>query len=262
MTRQHRINYDAVASNYDQRVPKMQLTGIVKALQNLAHQANARQVLDLGCGTGRSLQWLVDNLPSPPLCYGLDFSAGMLAQARHLNANYRLVRASAPQPPFTNSSFDLIMCVLAFHHFPDKPRVVQAAYRLLRPGGAFAIINVDPREPGHQWPIYTYFEGTYQADLQRFPTFATQEEMLRRAGFRQVSSPVIEVVDETIVGDDIFDNYWLRKDSSSQLILLSEQAYRAGLNRIRAAVEAAKAKGQTAVFKTHLVDRMCHGFKK
>src|SRR5687767_1878248 len=101
------VNYDAVASDYDRRTQVgSYLSGVTTALQDLARQVSAHRVLDLGCGTGRSLQGLSQARQPAPLCYGLDFSGGMLTQARSLDSMYRLVQGSAPYPPFASGSFD------------------------------------------------------------------------------------------------------------------------------------------------------------
>ena len=255
------VNYDDIAPNYDQRSETDYLSGIVSALQDLAHQVNARRALDLGCGTGRSLQGLDSSLQPSPVCYGLDSSAGMLTQARCLDHNYRLVQASAVSPPFVPSSFDLVFCVHAFHHFPNKPQVVNSAYTTLRPGGAFAIVNMDPRECRNDYYVYDYFEGTYETDLDRFPSVAEQEAMLRRAGFQQVKSPVVHRIEDHLSGEAVFDSYFLRKDACSQLILLSDKAYQAGLARIRLKIAEGESRGEDVVFRTHLKNRMCYGFK-
>jgi ubiquinone/menaquinone biosynthesis C-methylase UbiE len=262
MSSTKQINYDLIAPDYDQRMRGTYLVGVTAALQNLARQVRARQILDLGCGTGRSLQGLANSLQPAPLLYGLDISAGMLVQARSLDAAYRLVHASAPYPPFAQNSFDLIFCTHAFHHFPDKFWVIRAAYALLRPGGVFAIVNFDPREGGKSgWPVYEYFEGTYETDLERFPALAEQEAMLREANFQRVSSPVVQYIESRLTGEAIFESYHIRKEANSQLILLSETAYRAGLERMKARIAAAKTSGETVIFQTHLKNRMCHGFK-
>jgi ubiquinone/menaquinone biosynthesis C-methylase UbiE len=263
MTQPLRVNYDAVATDYDRRTQVgSYLSGVTTALQELARQVSAHQVLDLGCGTGRSLQGMAQARQPAPFCYGLDFSRGMLSQAQQLDPTYRLVQASAPYPPFASASFDMVFCAHAFHHFPEKPGVVRAAYRLLRPGGAFAIVNFDPHE--HQptdWTIYQYFEGAYETDLKRFPALADQETMLSQAGFEKISSPVVQLIGSELFGQEILESYWLRKDSSSQLILLSEEAYQAGLQRLRQAVSEAQARGEQIVFKAQLKNRMCYGFK-
>lgn len=253
-----KVNYDDVAGRYDERAAKGYLTQAKPALRRLARQIQIRDVLDLGCGTGRSLAWLDDT----PGCrrFGLDFSAGMLARAARFNPDYRLVHASAPEPPFRDASFDLVTIVLALHHFPRQAQVVRQAFCLLRPGGALAVLNLDPRRVRH-WPIYDFFEGTYQFDLTRFPSVAEQEEMLRDAGFERVQAPLAERVVEEVTGDAIFDEYWLRKESCSQLILLTDDEYRAGLEKIRQAVEATRTAGEEAVFKTDFESWLCHGFK-
>lgn len=261
MEKSLQVNYNAVAAGYNQRMQGSYLAGVTEALQDLARQVRAQRVLDLGCGTGRSLQGLAASREPAPLCYGLDFSEGMLHQARQFDAGYRLVQASSPQPPFAPAAFDLVFCVHAFHHFPNKPQVIRAAYNILRPGGALAIVNIDPQDEGQDWYVYTYFEGTYQTDLERFPTVGRQEAWLREAGFQRVSSPVVQHIDEDETGEAIFSSYYIRKDSSSQLILLSDEAYDAGLARIQAAIEQAKASGYEIIFRTQLKNKMCYGFK-
>jgi SAM-dependent methyltransferase len=185
----------------------------------------------------------------------------MLQQAHQFNVDYRLVQASSPQPPFAPASFDLVFCVHAFHHFPNKPQVIRAAYNILRPGGAFAIVNFDPQDKSQDWYIYTYFESVYETDLERFPTVAQQKTWLQQVGFRQVSAPVVQYINENKTGDAILSSYYIRKDSCSQLILLSDEAYQAGLARIQAAIEQAKASGKDIVFPAQLNNRMCYGFK-
>jgi hypothetical protein len=64
------------------------------------------------------------------------------------------------------------------------------------------------------------------------------------------------------VGDAVFDNYFLQKDSSSQLILLSDEAYQAGLARMRARIAEAKARGEeNVVFQTEIKNWMGYGVK-
>lgn len=253
-----RVNYDAVAPTYNRRAAGGgYLQDITVAVQKLARRVNARRVLDLGCGTGRSLIGLADFGDG----FGLDFSAGMLAQARVLNGEFRLVQASAPTPPFAGASFDLVISVLAFHHFPLQAQVVGQAYRLLKPGGAFAIANFDPHAGDNRWFVYDYFPETIPLDRDRFPAMSWYESELRAAGFCQISSPVVEHVQDPIIGEAILNSYWLQKDSCSQFILLSDSDYRAGRQRIEAAVWQARAAGQTVVFETDLSFRLFHGFK-
>ena len=255
------VNYDAIAPHYDQRNQGGYLEGIGAALQGLARQVQGHHILDLGCGTGRSLRGLAGSLQANPSCYGLDFSGGMLAQAHKFDPGYRLVNASAPLPPFADNRFDLIFCVHAFHHFPDKVQTVRHAYRMLHPGGVFAIVNFDPHQV-QNWYIYDYFEGVLETDLKRFSSVAEKETMLHQAGFQQIQSPLVEHISEAFVGETVFDNnYFLEKGSSSQLILLSAEAYQAGLERMRAAIAKANTSGEAIIFSTDIKNWMTYGVK-
>jgi len=255
------VNYDVVAPNYDRRTKGGYLEGISSALQELAQQVQARHILDIGCGTGRSLRGMAKSLQPNPFCYGLDFSGGMLTQARQFDSTYRLVNASAPLPPFANNSFDIVFCVHAFHHFPDKVQVVRNACRMLRPGGVFAIVNFDPHQV-QNWYVYDYFDGVLDTDLKRFSSMAEKETMLRQAGFQHIQSPLVEHISERFVGEAVFNNnYFLEKGSSSQLILLPDEAYQAGLERMRSAIAGAKAEGKDIVFNTEIKNWMTYGIK-
>lgn len=261
MTDSAQVNYDVVAPHYDQRTQGGYLESIGTALQELARQAQAYHILDLGCGTGRSLHGMAESLQPNPTCYGLDYSGGMLTQAQQFDSTYRLVNASAPLPPFASNSFDLVFCVHAFHHFPDKAQVVRNAYRMLRPGGVFAIVNFDPHQV-QNWYVYDYFDGVLNTDLKRFSSVAEKETMLHQAGFQHIQSPLVEHISERFVGEAVFDNnYFLEKGSSSQLILLSDEAYQAGLERMRSAVDRAQAEGKDIVFNTEIKNWMTYGIK-
>lgn len=251
------VDYDQVASNYNGRFEEGQYPVPLQALGELASRNGARRVLELGCGTGKSL--LRPGQDAPLTTVGLDFSEGMLRQARQTHPGTPFVRAGAQQPPFASASFDLVYSHLAFHHFPDKPHVAEEAFRLVRSGGAFAILTDDPRES--DWYLYDYFEGAHDIDVQRCPSRSELEELMRHAGFVNVESPVVDDIDSMEFGEEVLTSYFIQKDSVSTLILLPQDAYDAGLVRIRADIAAAAARGEQAEFRSHLQIRMVYGFK-
>ncbi len=108
------LDYDHIASDYDQRYPPSQQWERGRALLDLARQLKAGSILETGSGTGF---WLTLLSQVTPRVFGLDFSLGMLKQARNRPAPLKLSRGTALRLPYQNESFDLVYCVDAIHHF-------------------------------------------------------------------------------------------------------------------------------------------------
>jgi hypothetical protein len=68
------------------------------------------------------------------------------------------------------------------------------------------------------------------------------------SGFQNITWRVAEHIVEPKVGRKVFADPFLEKNATSQLVLLSDEAYEAGLRRIQAAVEAAEAAGEQEIF--------------
>jgi ubiquinone/menaquinone biosynthesis C-methylase UbiE len=244
-----RKEYDAIARTYDRRYEINPLTGVEAALRHLVKEVGARRVLEIGCGTGH---WLKILAPQVDWIIGLDPSLGMLKVAAELQPPGELVCASASALPFAGGSFDLIFVVNALHHFDDKRSFVEEARRLLRPGGALATIGMDlPSAVGH-WVIYDYFPVTIEYDRSRFPPWEQIESWMRGAGFIVRPPRTVEHVRNQKRGREILDDHFIQRSGASQLRGLTDAQYRAGMERIKAAISEAEARGEEAVFKTDL----------
>jgi len=172
----------------------------------------------------------------------------MLAQARSRLPAISLMQATGERLPLAPASFDLIILVHVLHHLADPGRFLRGARRVLVPGGVLAIVGANPVAPGSAWYIYDYFEGVRALDEARFPPWEQVEAWMRDAGFGRVEGRVVQVVDVTFVGEEVFADAFLAKHATSQLAMLSEEAYRAGIQRMRAAVAADPG----VIFRTHL----------
>jgi ubiquinone/menaquinone biosynthesis C-methylase UbiE len=78
-----------------------------------------------------------------------------------------VVQADLHRPPFAPESFDFISCQFAFHHLPDKTRMLREVFAMLRQGGRFVIRNLCPHEHP-DWLYYEYFPEAQTIDLQDF----------------------------------------------------------------------------------------------
>ena len=113
----------------------------------IARTAPGADVLDVGCGFGRTIVALGRELPQARLT-GADLSAPVLRLA-HLRAleqgvTARFVQADATSlTPFADASFDVVTATMLLHELPP-PQVrefLRAARRVLRPGGQLVVLD-------------------------------------------------------------------------------------------------------------------------
>ena len=232
------VDYNQVAPGYDRRFTAGSSSAAGAPILSLAQALDARYILEVGCGTAR---WLSDLRPASEKLYGVDLSSGMLAQARRRDGRLFLVQGRAAHLPFQSHSFDLLYCINALHHFRRPQEFIAEARRLLRPSGALAVVGLEPRHPRTDWYLYHYFTGTCAADLERYPSSGAILDWMVAAGFEQVSWQTAEHIHHPLTGREVLEDPFLDKNASSQLILLTDEAYAAGLSRIQSALDAVEA---------------------
>lgn len=251
-----RVNYDKVSTVYDQRYRSGGPVGITKSLRELASRVKARRILEVGCGTGH---WLTLLRHCDIRC-GLDSSAGMLARARHKDGALGFVRGIAAQLPFCDRAFDVVFCVHALHHFDDPLAFMYEARRVLRTGGAFVNIGMDPHTKQDRWYVYDYFPGTYEIDRARYPSGQMIQRWMNEAGFVKCERRLTARITWDFIGRDVLHDPILHKNGTSQLSLLTEEAFAEGMARIRKTLHLAERRGEDIVFTTHIALPSTVGF--
>ncbi len=103
------------------------------------------EVLELGFGQGYNLAWLAPRLPGTRLA-GVDITPGHVAHVRALMAERGVGNVDARQGdfhalPWADASFDQVYSIEAFCYARDLPVALGEAARVLRPGGALALID-------------------------------------------------------------------------------------------------------------------------
>jgi ubiquinone/menaquinone biosynthesis C-methylase UbiE len=129
--------YDLLAPKFDQtpfRTPDSVLDATAVALRPFGPFDRG---LDVCCGTGAGMRVLKSLCQGPVT--GVDFSMGMLAQARSAHRDAEWVRADVRALAFAGA-FDLAVSFGALGHLlpAERPALFAGVYRALRPGGLFA----------------------------------------------------------------------------------------------------------------------------
>lgn len=105
-----------------------------------------RRVLEVGCGAGGLLGWLVKEGAMP---IGLDPERPQLARARQAAPDVPLVAGVGEALPFASGSVDLVLCFNSLHHVPiDRQwQAVAEAARVLARGGELLVVEPIPEGP-------------------------------------------------------------------------------------------------------------------
>ena len=134
--------YDVHAMFYDATFGRLVRKRIARAIGHMNIQP-AEQVLDLGIGTGVSLDYYPTNVGQVT---GIDLSGGMLRKAREKirdtsRPNATVFQADALHLPFAPDTFDHVFISHVISVVSDPYRLVQEAQRVAKPGARIVIVN-------------------------------------------------------------------------------------------------------------------------
>ncbi|MBN1865341.1 MAG: class I SAM-dependent methyltransferase [Victivallales bacterium] len=133
-------------------------------------ESEIRNILEIGCGTGRNLKLLGKHFPEARLT-GVDISEDMLKVARKsLPGEVSLLKMcySAPLEP---GGFDLVLCSYMLSMLPDCRNVLDCACEDLRTGGILSAVDFHATRWGtfRRWMEINHvrMEGQLLPELQR-----------------------------------------------------------------------------------------------
>ena len=162
----------------------------------LAELKPGETVLDLGSGGGIDVLLSARRVGPTGFAYGLDMTDEMLLLAEQNRQaagvpNVRFLKGHIEQVPLPNNSVDVVISNCVINLSGDKRSVLREAFRVLKPGGRFAVsdVVVQGQLPAELRKNMELWAGCIAGALEE----TTYRELLAEAGFGDVGVEVTRV---------------------------------------------------------------------
>ncbi|HXW05955.1 MAG TPA: methyltransferase domain-containing protein [Vicinamibacterales bacterium] len=147
--------YDAefmrrTAENYERYFVPSIGAPVAADLMKAASLRPGERVLDAACGTGVVTKLAAEQIAPDGTVAGLDLNPAMLAVARattRSDASIEWHEAPAEDLPFSDESFDAVLCGMGLQFFSDKKAGLREFHRVLVPGGRLVANVPGPTPP-------------------------------------------------------------------------------------------------------------------
>jgi len=227
------VDYDQAAGQY--AAHRQVHDGVFRELHRPVQLEPRSQTLEVGCGTGNYLGAMVAQVGCRG--YGLEPSAGMLAQAHSHSERVDWVLGRAEELGFAPSTFDLVFSVDVIHHISDRAMFFYRAAQTLRCGGWLCTVTDSEAVIRKREILSVYFPETVEPELARYPRMTQIESWMTKAGIDMVDTVTVEAAYELASAQPYRDKAY------SALHLISEKAWRAGLKRLEDTLSSVPVQG-------------------
>jgi ubiquinone/menaquinone biosynthesis C-methylase UbiE len=175
------------------------LAPLKQGLQAVFGQVPAHQIkiLDIACGTGRTLKLIRSVFPLASL-HGTDLSPAYLRKANQLLSENpgelpQLLQANSEALPYPDHYFHALTSVFLFHELPAQARqnVINQCFRVLKPGGTLVICDSIQQQDSPEFaPMMENFPALFHEPYYRHYVQDDLVARLETAGFTGVSEQV------------------------------------------------------------------------
>jgi ubiquinone/menaquinone biosynthesis C-methylase UbiE len=147
-------------------------------LVNLCELPVGANILDVGCGTGGTIEDL--HKKGILHAFGVDRSELLLQTGKYLRPTLPLTCGSSRSLPVASEIMDVVMAECSLSVFSDLEATLQEFWRVLRPGGKLALSDIYARNPGGLPALQVL---PLSCGLRTSLTQANLEELLKQCGF-------------------------------------------------------------------------------
>lgn len=105
--------------------------------------SNGEKILDVGAGKGAVAGRVLAGSNGAEV-YAVDPNQRSIASLKRDFPSIKSSVAGAENLPYPDSYFDKVYTTMALHHFADFDRALREIARVLKPGGSFITLEVDP----------------------------------------------------------------------------------------------------------------------
>jgi SAM-dependent methyltransferase len=203
------MSFAVPAESYD-RFMGVYSVQLAPQLADLAGVANARHVLDVGCGPGALSTELFGRV-GPDAVTAVDPSESFVEATRERLPGIAVAQASAEHLPFPDDSFDAAIAQLVVHFMTDPVAGLAEMRRVTRPGGVVAACVWD--HAGRQSPLALFWEAArvLEPDVDDESSLAGAREghlreLFEAAGISEIEDTALTVA----VEHPTFEDWWER----------------------------------------------------
>jgi len=222
---------------YKQNIPKQDYSKIVKVIGANVKPSVANtiietlnidstsSILELGCGTGGDAKYIKYKTNAD--ITGVDINRDVIEFARK---HIPILEFDLNQSPFPLNSlmFDGVFCINLLQLIPNKEKLFNEVYRILKPNGVFFSM-ITTREQILNRYINRYFPNLVSIELQRHVFQEDLILLLENLGYKNIEIISIDF-DICTINRDYFNR--LKSGILSSLLLLSKEEKNTGLKKL------------------------------
>lgn len=149
------MEFDKAAERFDDNSPSVynMCRNDYPDILNEIEKESFNSLLDAGCGTGSVISLLRRKYPEKNYV-GIDLSGKMINAAKIKNdSSVTFVCGDCEELPFTDNSFDVVICSQSFHHYPNPEKFFYNVNRVLTKGGRLILRDMTSSSYMVRWLI-------------------------------------------------------------------------------------------------------------